>query len=216
MIKYIVFDLDGTLLNTLTDLANSTNHALESLGLPTHPEESYKYFVGGGKRVLIEKSLGEHLTAETYSQAEGLFAAHYGVHGEDCTCPYDGIVPMLEGLKARGIVSAVVSNKPHQFCQVLVPKYFGDLIAHSLGHVEGTPAKPDPQTTLRALELMGATPAETLYIGDSGVDMATAKNSGLTAVGILWGFRGAQELTDHGADHLCATVEELEQLIFTL
>lgn len=213
MIKAIVFDLDGTLLNTLADLANSCNHALATLGLPIHPEEPYKFFVGDGKEMLIRRALGEHETPERVEEGAKIFSTHYAAHGEDCTQPYEGIVPLLEELKAKGIPCAVVSNKPHEFCQTLVPKYFGDLISPVFGHVAGTPAKPDPRNVFAALEAMGVTQQEALYIGDTGVDMLTAKNSGLTSVGVLWGFRPQAELEGGGAHYICETPEELGKLI---
>ncbi len=213
MRKAIIFDLDGTLLNTLTDLANGCNHALETLGLPTHPEESYKYFVGSGRDYLIRSALGEHLTQERFDQALALNDAYYSAHGQDVTAPYDGILPLLERLKEAGIACAVVSNKPHQFCQTLIPQYFGDLLFPAFGCVDGTPPKPAPHRVLEAMEVLGVSPQETVYVGDTSIDMKTAKNSGLTAIGVLWGFREAAELVESGADHLCETVDDLEALI---
>lgn len=215
MIKNIIFDLDGTLLNTLDDLANSCNHALASVGLPTHPAEAYKHFIGSGRDMLVRRAMGEHYTQELFTKVISINDAHYIAHGEDCTAPYDGILPLLDRLKERGIACAVVSNKPHQFCEILVPKYFGDTIALALGCIDGTPPKPNPALVFKALEVLGADPRETLYVGDSGVDMQTAKNSGLPACGVLWGFRDREELQKNGADYFCETIEELEHLIFS-
>lgn len=213
MIKYVIFDLDGTLLNTLTDLANGCNHALTQLGLPAHHEEAYKLFVGNGRDMLVRRALGEHFSEERFAKALALNDTYYSAHGEDFTAPYEGILQMLAHIKDAGIRSAIVSNKPQQFCEVLVPKYFGDLVEFGFGCVDGTPPKPNPARVFEALKQLGAEPEQTLYVGDSGVDMQTACNSNLPACGVLWGFRGADELKENGAQYLIHTVEELEQFI---
>lgn len=216
MIKHIIFDLDGTLLNTLTDLANSCNFALASNGFPTHPEESYKLFVGGGRDNLIHRALGDFDSEENFQLVGKAFDGHYKIHSQDETRPYDGVLPLLQKLREAKIGCAVVSNKPDAPCQVLVPKYFGDLLSPVLGSRPEIAPKPNPQLVFEAMEAMGAQPDTTLYIGDSGVDMETAVNSGLPPVGVLWGFRGREELVEGGAVHLCETIEALESLIFSL
>ncbi|WP_317855330.1 HAD family hydrolase [Chakrabartyella piscis] len=214
MVKAVIFDLDGTLLNTITDIANGCNFALEQLGLPIHPVEAYKYFVGNGRNALVRSALGDNFTEERYAQALVYNDTHYAAHGEDVTAPYDGILDLLQACRKAGILCAVVSNKPHQFCEVLVPKYFGDLLNPIYGCVDGTAPKPDPHLVFQVLETLDLQPEDVLYVGDSGVDMQTAKNSHVKACGVLWGFRKADELLANGADVLCETVADLEQLIF--
>ena len=203
MFKYVFFDLDGTLLNTLDDLANAGNYALERLGLPTYPAERYKYFVGNGIPKLIERILPPGSAEELRKKAHSLFSEYYGAHSEDNTRPYAGIPELLDELHRNGIVTAVITNKDNIYAGELIHRYFGGLIKAVYGSVPGIPHKPNPTIVDKAIEELGAVREEILYAGDSGVDMQTAKNAGLVSAGVLWGFRKEDELRENGAVYIC-------------
>lgn len=215
MKQYAIFDLDGTLLNTLGDLAAACNYALAQKGLPQHPADAYRMFVGNGVAKLVERMTPEGLRGDGMLLAElrRCFDGYYSVHGRDLTRPYDGIPAMLDGLLSRGVKLAVLSNKPHEFVRELVPHYFGGRFVSVYGQRAGFPTKPDPSLVAEVLAALGAAKEETLYLGDSGVDMQTAKNGGVFAVGALWGFRERAELVENGADAVIAGPEELYTLL---
>lgn len=213
MYRCVVFDLDGTVLNTLEDLADAGNYALSRLGLPVHPTERYRFYVGNGIPKLIERMLPAGADPQTYEKASGLFRAYYNSHMYDKTAPYPGIPALLAKLRSLGIKLAVVSNKAHEFAAEMIGRYFGNSFDAVFGSVEGTPKKPDPYWVFRALEMLSAAPDETFYVGDSGVDMQTARRAGLTACGVLWGFRDREELTENGAALLCGDPGELFAMI---
>ena len=218
MKKLAIFDLDGTLLNTLDDLAAACNHALSGCGLPEHPVDAYRQMIGNGVRLLIQRAVpvqnqGDETLLE---KLHTLFRDYYNAHGSDLTRPYDGILQMLDELRDAGMTLTVLSNKPHAFTKELVPHYFGDRFAHAFGQREGYPPKPDGALVAELLRLTGYTAAETVYIGDSGVDMQTAHNGGVDAVGVLWGFRDRQELEQNGAVRFAETPHELQQLLLSL
>jgi phosphoglycolate phosphatase len=210
-----IFDLDGTLINSLTDLALSSNYALEALGFPTHKIEEYRYFVGRGVAKLIEAIIPEpSRTAEVLKKARALFDEHYGTHYSDNTLPYDGIPELLSQLRQKGVKLAVVSNKPDVFVKKIVAQLFGgNYFDAVIGQQDGVPRKPDPAAVFTACRSMGVEPQDCCYIGDSGVDMLTAKASGAFAVGVLWGFRGREELLENGAQALAAHPRDLLTLI---
>lgn len=213
MYRCVIFDLDGTVLNTLEDLADAGNYALSQLKLPVHPTESYRYYVGNGIPKLIERMLPLGADSQTYEKASELFRSYYNAHMNDKTVPYSGIPALLDQLKSRGIKLALVSNKAHEFAAEMIGRYFGNSFDAVFGSVEGFPKKPDPYWVLRALETLSAAPNEAFYVGDSGVDMQTARRAGLTACGVLWGFRDRDELTENGAELLCGDPEELFEMI---
>ena len=191
MIKSIIFDLDGTLLNTIEDLANACNYALTTLGYKTHEVEKYKTFVGNGRYKLVERMLPEdRRDMENIEKALKLFDTYYEKHMIDMTKPYDGIMEMLDSLINRGINIAVVSNKPHEFTTEVVKNYFGDRFKVVYGHKKNTKEKPDPWAVLEVIEEFNVNKDECLYIGDSEIDINTAKNAGVKSVGVEWGFRG--------------------------
>ena len=212
MYKYVFFDLDGTVLNTIEDLANAGNYALSEQGLPTFPTERYKYFVGNGIPKLIERILPENSGKELKANTHRLFSEYYSKHCEDNTRPYDGISELLSGLRENGIKSIVITNKDNSYAWELIQKYFGSLIVRVYGSVEGFPKKPDPYWAEKALSDLGAEKNEVLYVGDSGVDMQTAKNAGLISCGVLWGFRKKEELTDNGAVYICKEPSDILEL----
>lgn len=214
MIKGIIFDLDGTLLNTIEDLANACNYALTTLGFDTYPVEQYKTFVGNGRYKLIERMLPkDKLNNENINKALELFDNYYENHMVDMTKPYEGIVDMLDKLKEKGIKLGVVSNKPHEFTTEVVKSYFDDRFEMVYGHRANNPIKPDPSTVFEVIDGFKLDKEECLYVGDSEVDINTAKNAGVKSVGVIWGFRGRGELESAGADYLVNKPEEILRIL---
>jgi phosphoglycolate phosphatase len=208
----VLFDLDGTLLDTLEDLADSTNRCLASLGFPGHPVQAYRYFVGDGLSNLARRTLpAERREDPAAMQAlQELFNRDYHEHWADKTRPYEGVTALLEALSARGRPMAVLSNKPHAFTVEMVRHFFGSWqFAAVFGARESHPRKPDPAAALEAGAAMGLSPAQVLYAGDTSTDMQTARNAGMFAVGVLWGFRPRAELEQGGAQAVLSRPEEL-------
>lgn len=204
-----VFDLDGTLLNTLADLADSGNELLASYGMAPHPEPAFRYFVGNGSRKLMERILPGK-SPEQIDEALGRYKAIYEKHLTAKTTPYEGIAETLSALKARGVRMAVCTNKHISAAEALIRKYFpADTFDAFEGDRSGVPRKPDPAHVRIVLEKMGVRPEETVYLGDSGVDMQTAVNAGTLPVGVLWGFREKDELMENGAQILLSKPSEL-------
>ncbi len=196
-----IFDLDGTLLNTLDDLAASTNHALWSMGMPERTIEEVRRFVGNGVRKLIERAVPEGSSPVVVDEALSRFRQHYLEHNLDTTRPYDGIEEMLKRLKARGCRLAIVSNKFYAATQELARHFFPDTIEVAIGEheAEGIRRKPAPDTVEEALRQLGVGKEGAVYVGDSDVDVLTARNSGLPCISVLWGFRTKEFLLQHGA-----------------
>ena len=216
MFHTVIFDLDGTLLNTLDDLAAAGNHALSILAFPQHEPASYKQMIGNGVAKLVSRMLPEQArTPAIEALAYSLFNRYYQDHMLDNTVPYPGIMELLHSLKQNGISMAIASNKTHQFVGPIVERYFPGLFSFCMGTQEDTPPKPDPCSVLALLELLEADPATTLYCGDSAVDILTARNAGLPACGVLWGFRGEVEQAAAGADYLVESPSKLQHLIFS-
>lgn len=216
MIKLVIFDLDGTLLNTIDDLGNSCNYILSKHGFPTHSLDSYRFFVGNGVRKLVERALPEDKrSADLVDELKNEFIEYYSQHSEDATAPYEGIPELLEELQSRGVKLAVASNKFMSGTQALVKKYFKDIEFVSVfGQREGIPAKPDPRIVYDIIEESGVqNKTEILYIGDTGVDMQTCTSAGVKGVGVLWGFRPKEELEQNGAEYL---VEKPQDIISIL
>ncbi|MFV0353322.1 MAG: HAD family hydrolase [Oscillospiraceae bacterium] len=214
MYQSVIFDLDGTLLNTLDDLAAAGNHALSVLGFPTHLPEDYNLMVGSGVPNLIFKMLPETKREPAIQElALSLFRNYYEKHMQDYTAPYPGIIEMLDTFKQRGIAMGVVSNKAHQFVQPIVEQYFPGYFKAFTGLKDGYPVKPDPASVLELMEELEIAPATALYCGDSDVDMYTAHNAKLPACGVLWGFRSRDELIQAGADILVSNAAELQALV---
>ena len=203
-IKLIIFDLDGTLLDTLTDLALSTNHALEQNGFPEHPVESYKLFVGNGIDKLIERVLPpDSRESEMQRQVKSDFLNHYSVHLNDHTVPYPGVSELLSELEKRRIQIAVATNKPQEPARSIMSEKFATTTFDAvLGQVTKRAVKPNPEIVFEIIKKSGVKASETLYVGDSDVDMQTAHNAGVTGIGCLWGFRSERELKENGATHL--------------
>lgn len=201
-IKTAIFDLDGTLLDTLGDLADSVNVALAAQGLPAASEQVICARVGDGVRNLVRRCLPEGAKDALIDACLDDFRTAYEARMMNRTQPYEGIVPLLKRLKKEGVSVGVLSNKYDLAAKSLVRQYFGDLCQVTLGEKPTTPRKPDPAAALSLLRQLGGRADEALYIGDSAVDMQTAKNAGLTAVGVTWGFRDAASLREAGADVL--------------
>ncbi len=196
-----MFDLDGTLLDSLTDLADCMNRVLERQGLPARPREAYRQFIGDGLRMLVQRALpDDRRQPEFVDFCTAAMNAEYAAHWADQTRPYDGISEMLHGLAAQGVYLAVFSNKPDEFVSPAVKRFFPNVpFTATVGARPGVPRKPDPAGALEIAAAAGLAPGEVLYLGDSGTDMQTAARAGMLAVGALWGFRDADELQANGA-----------------
>lgn len=208
--KTAIFDLDGTLLNTLGDLCDSVNCAIVPRGFPAVDEELTRQRVGNGVRRLVERCIPEEKRTEAMiDECLDDFRTAYNERMMNRTQPYDGIVDTLKKLHEQGVSIGVMSNKYDHAAKALVRHYFGDLVQLTLGERPGIPRKPDPASTLELMHELGGVPETTLYIGDSSTDMQTACNAGLTAVGVMWGFRSPEELEETGASALVAEPAEL-------
>lgn len=201
MYQAVLFDLDGTLTNTLEDIAFAMNRSLRLHGLPEYPVEAYRYLVGNGARVLARRAVGEH--AELAESVQQTYQAYYQEHSLERTRPYDGVPELLQALQARGVKLCVFSNKPHADTCRVVQHYFPQVdFAVVRGQMEGVPVKPDPAGALAAAEQMNVAPEDVLYLGDTDVDMHCALRAGMHPVGAAWGFRDARELQEAGAERV--------------
>ena len=212
MKKLVIFDLDGTLLDTIADLAESANHALKQLGYPTRDVEKIRTFVGNGVNKLLFRALpDEEKTEENMMRMRTHFVPYYDAHNADLSAPYPGIVALLEELQAKGLKMAVASNKYQEATVKLVKHYFPMIdFVEVLGQREGINVKPDPTIVFDILKKAGVSKEETLYVGDSGVDMQTAINAGVDAIGVTWGFRPRTELEDF---HPMGLIDQAEELL---
>lgn len=206
-----IFDLDGTLLNTLTDLAASCNYALRKHGMPEHSIDDVRRFVGNGVRLLMERAVPGGADNPDFEAAFASFREHYMLHSLDTTRPYDGITEVLEELKRRGCRLAVVSNKMMAATIELCRHFFPDLIEVAIGEneAEGIRKKPAPDTVFAALRRLGVESAGAVYVGDSDVDVQTAANAGLPCISVLWGFRDRDFLIQNGAKTFISAPSEL-------
>lgn len=209
--QLVIFDLDGTLLDTVADLANATNWALEQCGYPTHPVESYYKFVGNGINKLFARALPEEdSTEENILRIRSLFIPYYNEHNVDCSRPYLGVTELLQTLQARGVMLAVASNKYQEATLKLVRHFFPSIrFAAIYGQREEVPIKPAPDIVYDILRDTGVVKEATLYVGDSGVDMQTAKNADIVSVGVTWGFRSEEELRENEAVHVVHIASEI-------
>ncbi len=214
MIKAVLFDLDGTLVNSLEDLADSTNYALGKLGFPTHKTDEYNYFVGDGIPKLIERALPESArTGETEKKCLDIFMARYREHYHDKTYAYKNMPELVNFLRKQDVKTAVISNKAQEMAEKVVAKLFGDVFDTVAGKREGYPAKPNPKLTLQIIKELGTEPNDCAFIGDSGMDMAVAVNAGALPIGVLWGFRTKDELIKNGAAYTAENPDELIEIL---
>ena len=206
-----IFDLDGTLLDTLDDLAASVNYALRTHGMPGHSTDDVRRFVGNGVRKLMERAVPDGADNPLFEEAFATFRQHYMTHSLDTTRPYKGVPETLAALKARGCRLAVVSNKMMAATQSLCSHFFPDTIEVAIGEheTEGIRKKPAPDTVIAALDALGVGKERAVYVGDSDVDIQTARNSGLPCISVLWGFRDRDFLKQHGAESFISTPSEL-------
>lgn len=209
MKRSVVFDLDGTLLYTLGDLAYATNTALEHFGYPTRQEQEFCYFVGDGAWNQIRRAMPKEASDEETEKVLEYYLDVYSRHSMDVTHPYEGTIELLTKLKNEGIAMAVASNKPHERTLEVIDHFFPGFFDAVLGQREGVPIKPHPQIVYDAIELLGTEKAHTFYAGDTATDILTAKNAGLFCAGVLWGFRTRDELEKAGADIIVSDQEEL-------
>ncbi|WP_312942591.1 HAD family hydrolase [Oscillibacter sp.] len=214
MLKAVIFDLDGTLLNTLDDLTDAANHVCVQNGWPTFTTGEIRHMVGNGIPKLAERFTPEReRTPERMAESVHRFMDYYDAHKMDNTAPYPGVLKMLETLREAGMKLAVFSNKADDFCPALVRHYFEDAFDAVRGKRDGIPAKPDPAGVFALLSELRISAAESVYIGDSDVDVLTGHNAGLRVCGVTWGFRGREELMCAGAELLADDAEELTALL---
>lgn len=213
--KAIIFDLDGTLLDTLDDLRDSTNYALKSQGYPERTKEEVRRFLGNGGRKLIERSVPEKTDQTSIDRIFAIFKKHYADNMTKKTCPYDGILEALKTLKTHGKKLAIVSNKFDAAVKGLNDQFFSEYIdtKDAIGESSLVAKKPAPDTCLEAMRMLHVSPEEVLYVGDSDVDIETAKNSGVSCVSVTWGFRDKEFLLKHGASMIIDTPLELVNFI---
>ena len=211
MYKLVIFDLDGTLVNSLADLGNACNEALVKFGFPTYDIEKYRYFVGDGVPMLIKRAVpADKGTDEVLAKVKAEFDVIYRRTYNRLTRPYDGIVKLVADLKAKGILTAVASNKPDEFTQVIVSDMFeAGTFSYVSGKKDGFEKKPDPGIALHIMEKLGVSPEDTLFAGDSSVDMKTATNAGCDSIGCLWGFRTRDELEENHAVYIAETPADI-------
>ena len=212
--KIVIFDLDGTLLDTLQDLDISTNYALEFFGYPKRTTEEIRQFVGNGIEKLIERATPANISVNERKRVLDCFKSHYAKHCEDHTAPYEGITELLENLTAKQLPIAVVSNKIDSAVQSLCHKYFGDCFAFTIGEREGIRRKPYPDSVLEVLAKAQISPSDAIYIGDSEVDILTARNAGTDMICVTWGFRDKDFLLKSGAEFFANSTVQLEKLLF--
>lgn len=213
MKKYLLFDLDGTLLDTITDLTNSVNHALAAFELPTHSEAAVMRMLGNGIRSLMTRATPNGEENPAFEEIFAEFRRHYALHKNDHTLPYNGIPEMLSALKAAGYTIAIVSNKIDSAVKGLWESLFRDTVTLAIGEMEGVARKPAPDMVELALRTLGAESTEAYFIGDSEVDVVTAKNAGLPCLSVLWGFRERDELLAVGGDTFFDSPDELTRYL---
>ncbi len=205
----IIFDLDGTLLNTLDDLRDSVNYALNKYGYPTRNLEEIRSFVGNGASILIKRAVPTGTSPEDITKCFQVFHDHYDTNMFNKTCPYDGIYSLLAGLKEQGYKLAIVSNKYDAAVKSLCKDYYDDFIQVAIGESPNVAKKPAPDSVYKALEELGSTKEQAIFVGDSDIDVQTAKNAGLICVGVTWGFRNREVLEAEGADIIIDNPEDL-------
>lgn len=211
----VLFDCDGTLLDTIGDLAHAGNLVCQAHGWPTHDVEAFKRMVGDGQRVLVSRFVPAEVAADpaALEAAYQEFVQAYSAHKEDTTGPYEGIAACVAALRRAGVAVGVLTNKNHEQAVPLVRKFFGEAFDAVQGRLDSMPAKPAAPMTLALMGALGADPASTLMVGDTSVDIACGKNVGIASCGVTWGFRSRDELVAARADFIVDAPEELERLV---
>ncbi len=211
--KAIIFDCDGTLLNTIKDLTNSVNYALSDLGFPIKTEEETLKMVGNGIKMLVKRALPSDVENEVFEKVFAKFRTYYNVHYADNTAPYSGITDTLKILKNKGYRLALVSNKQRDYLAKLYDMFFKDTIEYAIGETDGYAPKPAPDMVWLTLSKLGVDKTEAVYVGDSSVDVATAKNSEMDGIFVSWGFNNKQQLKQNGAKIIIDAPLELVNLV---
>lgn len=209
----VIFDLDGTILDTLQDLANSLNYALEQQGFPKRSLEEVRAFIGNGVRVLVRRGCPAGTPEEVQEQVFQRFLPHYDLHCKDLTRPYEGIHELLDALREQGIVTAVVSNKIEPAVKVLCQEHFPGQFTYQVGNRPDLAPKPAPDSVLEVLKQLEVDPSRVVYVGDTEVDVETARNAGLDCIGVDWGFRGGESLRKLGVKYLVQHPMEILQYV---
>ncbi len=211
--KAVIFDMDGTILNTLEDLKNATNYSLRQFGMPERSLEEVRMFVGNGIRKLVERAVPAGTSEEKIAQVFDVFLEYYEIHSADNTSPYPGILELVEKLKKSGIKTAVSTNKADVPAQELGREYFNGIFDLIVGQQDGLKVKPAPDSVNKILSILDIQKKDAIYIGDSDVDVQTAKNSGLDFIGVSWGFRGREFLEKNGAKNIVDNANEILDLV---
>ena len=207
----VLFDLDGTLLDTLEDICGAANHTLRELGYPERTLAEMRRFVGNGAEMQMRRALGADADEETVAKALALYKPYYAAHCQIKTKPYAGVLELMAALKAEGFRLAVVSNKPDATTKALAEKFFPGMPA--LGQRDGVDPKPSPALVAQSLSDLGVRPENAVYVGDSEVDVATARNAELPLIAVSWGFRGREKLEIAGAEHIADTAPQLLEML---
>lgn len=211
--KAVIFDMDGTILNTLEDLKNATNYSLRQFGMPERSLEEVRMFVGNGIRKLVERAVPSGTSEEKIAQVLDVFLEYYEIHSADNTSPYPGILELVEKLKKSGIKTAVSTNKADVPAQELGREYFNGIFDLIVGQQDGLKVKPAPDSVNKILSILDIQKKDAIYIGDSDVDVQTAKNSGMDFIGVSWGFRGREFLEKNGAKNIVDNANEILDLV---
>ena len=211
----VIYDLDGTLLHTLPDLAAACNNAMEKCGCPLHTEAEVATFIGGGADQLVRMALPQNVSNDIFEKALRLYMEYYGQHKADLTAPYEGILPMLEAAQQSGVRQAVVSNKSDPNVKALCKTYFGTLIDHAAGMRPDLRPKPHPDSILKVMEELGCDPARVLYVGDSDTDVIAARSAGVACAAVCWGYRPESCLAAEKPEYLLHTAGELTEVILS-
>ena len=211
--KTLIFDLDGTLLNTLIDLASSVNYAMRECGFNERTTDEIRRFIGNGVAVLIQRSVPDGISEEEYKKALDIFKTHYKENSRKNTAPYDGICDLLRKLKEAGYNLAIVSNKVDFAVKDLRDEFFNGLIDVAIGDSDATRTKPEPDMVYKAIEELGVDKESCIYIGDTDVDIETARNSGMDCISVSWGFRLRSELEECGATMIADCAEDILKFV---
>ncbi|MCR5099671.1 MAG: HAD family hydrolase [Lachnospiraceae bacterium] len=215
MYNTLLFDMDGTVLDTLGDLTEAINYTMRQFDEPEHTLDEVRSYVGNGPIKLMERSLPNGLDTENFDEQLAVYKAYYAEHNRDYTKPYDGIVELMKDARSKGMKTGIVSNKHHSAVVELADYFFGDLVDVAVGNKPGAKTKPSPDVVFTAMEELDAKPQDCVYIGDSDVDAATAEAAGLDCILVTWGFRSREFLEKQKAVAVIDTAEELREYVLT-